>query len=138
MRTNTSTGSSYLPADTGAILNIHFTVGNNGTTGVMTLDTTTFNSKSSFMTSIYGEYFPAGFKAGVIHVGGCCVGIRGNVNGDVLDEIDIGDLVKMVNFMFEGGLPPLCIEEANINASTGIPLVDISDLVSLVAYMFQG
>ncbi len=69
----------------------------------------------------------------------CCVPpIRGNVDADVGDEIDISDLVFLVAYMFQGGTEPPCLDEANIDGSTVIPLIDISDLVGLVAYMFQG
>ena len=66
-------------------------------------------------------------------VKGCCLGIRGNVNFDAYDIIDISDLTMLVDFMF-GGLSTLpCEEEADIN---GIDGVDISDLVMLVEYQF--
>ncbi len=69
---------------------------------------------------------------------GCCVGFRGNVDGDGLDSIDIADLVYMVAFMFQGGPAPICLDEADIDASGGEPSIDIADLVYLVAFMFQG
>ncbi len=65
----------------------------------------------------------------------CCIGIRGNANGDTGDVIDISDLVFIVSFMFQGGLLPPCLEEADAN---GDGVIDISDLVYLVSYMFQG
>ncbi len=71
-------------------------------------------------------------------IGSCCVGIRGNVNGDPADQIDISDLVFLVGFMFQSGVIPPCMEEADINGSGGVAPIDISDLVTLVAYMFQG
>ena len=72
---------------------------------------------------------------------GCCMApMRGNVDYDGGDAIDISDLVYLVDYMFTGGLPPTCWEEANIDGdgpdtSSGI---DISDLVYLVDYMFTG
>ena len=65
----------------------------------------------------------------------CCHNIRGNVNGDPLDQINISDLVALVAYMFQGGTTPPCLEEADIDGSETI---NISDLVSLIAYMFQG
>ncbi len=65
----------------------------------------------------------------------CCVGFRGNINGDAGDVIDISDLVYLVAYMFQGGTPPPCFDEADVN---GDGVIDISDLVYLVAYMFQG
>ncbi len=71
-------------------------------------------------------------------IGSCCIGIRGNVNGDISDQIDIADLVFLVGFMFQNQATPPCMEEADINASGGITPIDISDLVAMVGYMFQG
>jgi hypothetical protein len=65
----------------------------------------------------------------------CCVGIRGNIDGDGGDNIDISDLVYLVDYMFSGGLAPTCMEEADLN---GDEAIDISDLVYLVDYMFTG
>jgi len=65
----------------------------------------------------------------------CCVGITGNVDNDGGDNIDISDLVYLVDYMFSGGPPPECLEEADLDISGGI---DISDLVYLVDYMFTG
>ena len=69
--------------------------------------------------------------------GGCCVGIRGNVNGDPGELVDIADLLYLTDYMFTEGQEPPCMSEA---AVTGDPNddVDISDLVWLVDYMFTG
>ena len=136
LKTNTTTGSQYLPADTGVLFNMHFTVGNNGTKGVITLDTTTFNGKTTKATSIYGEYVPTGIKPGIINIAGCCVGIRGNFDGDASENIDISDLVGMVDYMFNSGPIASCEAEANVDADAG-ENIDISDLVWLVDYMFN-
>ena len=78
--------------------------------------------------------------------GTCCMGeIRGNVDYDVGDNIDISDLVFLVDYMFTGGPAPECWEEANVDGSgpatppdEGSDDIDISDLVYLVDYMFTG
>jgi len=67
--------------------------------------------------------------------GGCCVNYRGNMNGDVADEIDIADLTYLVNYMFLSAPAPPCAEEGNIDGSPD-GLIDISDLTYLVNYMF--
>jgi hypothetical protein len=66
----------------------------------------------------------------------CCLGMRGNINHDNADEIDISDLNMMVNFMFRGGATPPCLAEANIDG-IGDANPDIADLNGLVAYMFR-
>ncbi len=64
----------------------------------------------------------------------CCVGIRGNIDYDELEEISISDLVVLVQYMFDGGPAPFCTAEADVDATGEI---DIGDLVYLVTYMFQ-
>ncbi|MFQ5453236.1 MAG: hypothetical protein ACE5D6_03515, partial [Candidatus Zixiibacteriota bacterium] len=64
----------------------------------------------------------------------CCVGIRGNIDGDPYDEINIADLVFLVDFMFNYGNPPPCPEEADVNGDNE---QDIADLVYLVDYSFS-
>ncbi len=131
MQSNTSVGSNYLPPDTGAILNLFFTVGNNGSNGTMILDTTSFNGKSSRITSIYGEYFPAGYRPITMNIGGCCA-MRGDVNAS--GSINVSDLVYLVAYSFQSGPAPACEDEGDVNGSGSI---NVSDLVYLVAYSFQ-
>ena len=68
----------------------------------------------------------------------CCLGDRGNFNGDINDEVDISDVVFLVDYMFNGGDPYPCFEEADIfpNDSPDGSL-DISDLVAMIDYMFN-
>jgi hypothetical protein len=63
-----------------------------------------------------------------------CCAVRGDIDHGG-NGIDISDLVYMVDYMFTGGPPPLCVDEADIDGTGGI---DISDLVYLVDYMFNG
>lgn len=73
---------------------------------------------------------------------GCCIGIRGNFDGDPGEIIDIGDLVYMVDYQFTPGSPaPPCFEEGDIAPmpSVGVPdgVIDIGDLVGMVEYQFS-
>ncbi len=65
----------------------------------------------------------------------CCIGIRGNIDGDPSESIDIGDLVFLVSYSFgaPSGPSPPCIFEGDVDASGEI---DIADIVYLVSYMF--
>ncbi|MDF1544989.1 MAG: M14 family zinc carboxypeptidase [bacterium] len=67
----------------------------------------------------------------------CCLVIRGNVDYDPGDAIDITDLTTLVDFMFNGGATPDCIEEANIDGDPS-ETIDITDLTYLVDYLFVG
>lgn len=65
----------------------------------------------------------------------CCKGIRGNIDFDPDDIIDIGDLTYLVAYMFHGGPAPRCDIEADVNRDH---VIDIADLNYLVDYMFNG
>ncbi|MFH1686842.1 MAG: hypothetical protein ABIE70_04895 [bacterium] len=65
---------------------------------------------------------------------GCCI-IRADIDHSGAGP-DIADLVYLVNYMFNGGAEPPCMEEADVDGSGSGP--DIADLVYLVNYMFNG
>ena len=65
----------------------------------------------------------------------CCVGTRGDINGDAIDG-DPVDLSALVDFLFGPAPPPLCQMEGDINAD-GTPL-DPVDLSTLVDMLFGG
>jgi PKD repeat protein len=65
----------------------------------------------------------------------CCLGIRGNVNGDAGDQVNVADMTYLVDFLFRGGLAPLCMEEANVNGDPG-EQVNVADLTYLVDFLF--
>jgi len=75
----------------------------------------------------------AGFWQNFSTSGGCCIGDRGNVNGDAMDAVDISDVIYLVDYSFGTGPAPTCIDEADVN---GDGTLDISDLVYLVDYSF--
>jgi len=69
----------------------------------------------------------------------CCVGVRGNIDGDQSDKLDSADVTYLVDYLFLGGPPPPCPEEGNIDGImyAGGP-IDVADLTYLVAYLFHG
>ncbi|MFH2049553.1 MAG: SdrD B-like domain-containing protein, partial [bacterium] len=84
-----------------------------------------------------------GSKAGPISVtildirtsyGGCCIGMRGNANGDPGDNVLVDDLVYLVNYIFKSGVAPICLEEGDV---TGDGSILVNDLVLLVNYIFK-
>lgn len=124
--------SPDLPAGEGVIMSLYFSVPG-GATGDSNLVTfTPFNGKEAKFAHQCIEYSPDTLSATITI--GCCNGIRGNVDGDVGEQIDIADLVAFVDFSFGGGPAPACIEEADVDASSG---TDIGDIVYLVTYMFD-
>ncbi|MBU8932366.1 MAG: hypothetical protein KOO62_00015 [candidate division Zixibacteria bacterium] len=69
----------------------------------------------------------------------CCKGIRGNVDADPEDLINVADLTYLVAFLFVCGFPD-CEDEENVNGllGPGGNPTDIADLTYLVAYLFNG
>jgi hypothetical protein len=74
-----------------------------------------------------------GVLIGALSTGCQCV-IRGDINHDGSQIIEISDLVYLVDFMFTSGDALPCMEEADVN---GDATNDIADLVYLVDYMFN-
>jgi hypothetical protein len=64
--------------------------------------------------------------------GGCCLGIRGNVNGDPGDAINVADVTYLVAYLKGLGPVPPCIEEGDVNGSG---TVNVTDVTYLVAYL---
>lgn len=127
-----------LAPGSGPILKVYFTL----ESGAQVQDTTIilFDGYTSFQPefdSPIATYTPKVATAVVSVSGGCCVVMRGNVDGDLLDVIDITDLTYLVGFMFGGGPAPPCLDEANIDGDIG-EVIDISDLTHLVSFMFGG
>ena len=69
---------------------------------------------------------------------GCCAPpIRGNVNGDQRDAVNISDLTFLVSYLFRGGVAPPCAEEGNVNGDAE-EAINVADLTYLVSYLFKG
>ncbi|HUV31766.1 MAG TPA: hypothetical protein VMY05_11855 [Acidobacteriota bacterium] len=66
--------------------------------------------------------------------GGCCIGTKGNIDGDPDDLQDIGDLTVLIDFLFISHTPLICPEEADFD-SDGV--VDIGDLTWYIRCMFM-
>ena len=65
----------------------------------------------------------------------CCVGIRGNVDGDPEENMDIADISYLTAYAFNHGPAPPCMLEADVNGSGGQP--DVTDITWLVTFAFR-
>jgi hypothetical protein len=63
---------------------------------------------------------------------GCCIGIRGNANGDPDDLVNIADQTYLVAYLKSMGPEPPCFEEADVNGSG---IISIPDVTYLMAYL---
>jgi hypothetical protein len=65
----------------------------------------------------------------------CCVGRRGNVDGDPNHRVNVADLTYLVDYLFRTGPLPPCSEEGNVNGDSNI---NVADVTYLVDYLFRG
>jgi hypothetical protein len=65
----------------------------------------------------------------------CCQGTVGNVDGDPNDNVDIGDLSALADFLFNNGPISNCPAENNVD---GVGSIDLSDLTVLGDFLFNG
>jgi len=94
-------GSPCLPAGNGPVLKVFLeTTGHRFTGRKPKSRLTGYGSFLPRLTGDRGEYI-AGSHSGLLYYGDCCVGVRGNVDGDPLDQITISDLVYLVTYMFQ-------------------------------------
>ncbi len=87
-------------------------------------------------SSVIWEFFTRYDINGLVEAP-CCL-IRADLDRSGGESpIDISDLVYLVDYMFQSGPEPVCMDDANIDGS-GDDLIDIGDLVYLVGFMFLG
>ncbi|MDD5427306.1 MAG: SBBP repeat-containing protein, partial [candidate division Zixibacteria bacterium] len=65
----------------------------------------------------------------------CCVGTTGNADCSMIDEPDISDITRLIDYLYISHTPLCCPEEADVNASGG-PDPDISDITRLIDYLY--
>lgn len=67
----------------------------------------------------------------------CCVGIRGNTNGDPDEKVTILDVTYLISYLFgiPNGPAPPCTEEGNANGDPD-EKITILDVTYLISYLF--
>ncbi|RKX29640.1 MAG: hypothetical protein DRP47_01275 [Candidatus Zixiibacteriota bacterium] len=138
-------GEPLIGIGTGLFGHLHFSYPLEINPQVVTIDSVTVivppdvDYGTRFMEPSKG-YFTPDFNKGYLDIQqafGCCSGIRGNVDNQGDDEPNIADLTYLVSFLFQGGPPPDCPEEADMNAD-GDPEANVADLTYLIAFLFLG
>ncbi|HOP06922.1 MAG TPA: hypothetical protein PLF13_06485 [candidate division Zixibacteria bacterium] len=134
--------SDVIEPGSGLLATLHCGYPSTITPQIVSFDTTTIISGdveySTTFSDELAQYYIPEFVSGQIDIqeSGCCIGDRGNINNSEDDVLDISDVVYLVNYMFQQGPAPVCMDEANVNGSE-LPEPDISDLVYLASYMFN-
>lgn len=62
----------------------------------------------------------------------CCVGVRGNADGDAGENLNVSDITFLIATVFRGGAMPDCYEEGDANGDGGLNVADISYLIATV------
>ncbi|MBN1213789.1 MAG: right-handed parallel beta-helix repeat-containing protein [candidate division Zixibacteria bacterium] len=65
---------------------------------------------------------------------GCCIGVTGNTDCSELEEPDISDITRLIDYLYISHNPLCCLEEADVNVSGGEP--DISDITALIDNLY--
>lgn len=122
-----------LPPGEGAILKIDFQINGTDKSDTTYLRFEAYNNTPLELTTYSGSYQPT-MTNGKVFIGGCCVGLRGNIDNDSEDVIDVADLVYMVDYQFRNGDAPACLDEAELVVDG---VIDVADLVFMVDYQFR-
>ncbi|MDX9856915.1 MAG: lectin like domain-containing protein [candidate division Zixibacteria bacterium] len=130
-------GAPTLPPGDGPVLSIFFTVPTSALPGTSPISVNGYLSHLPSLVTEMGSFTPDLVAGSITYQVGCCVGITGNVNGDMEELVDLSDLIYLVNRLFLGGPDAPCPPEANVNGDTECN-IDLSDLVYLVNNLFLG
>jgi choice-of-anchor B domain-containing protein len=139
LKTSTNGTAPDLAPGTGKILSVTFDVpgGASGLINPVKFTPYQFGGGShnpSFVTDCIA-YEPDTIPGGVkLNSGSCCIGSRGNVNGSASENPTIADLTYLVQFLFNGGGAPPCLDEANVNS---VSTITVADLTFLVQFLFN-
>lgn len=130
-----------LPPGDGNLLKIYFTISASaviGSSNIIELDgylSGSVNYQPQYIGSRTTFVTPA-INTNIIAIEHyCCRSIRGNIDDDSEDIIDVSDLVYYIDYQFRSGDEPPCFDEADLVVDG---VLDVSDLVFMVDYQFRG
>jgi len=127
-----NTGGTPLPPGSGIVLSAWFTIETDymGPINPVSFIDTWLNLKPTF-EAVCTKYRPVDLD----YVEVCCVGNRGDLNGDTFNA-NILDLTFLVDLIFRGGPASICPQEADVNGDSNS--ADIIDLTFVVDFVFRG
>jgi hypothetical protein len=122
-------GTSYgdpMPPGTGVVVYLHFTVYD---TGWAEVDSALTSLIWLHFTGVDAQSWRPQVEPRQYHITACSVG---DVNCD--GQVDVGDVVFLINYLYKGGLPSDFIELGDVN---GDSVVDAGDVVYLINYLYR-
>jgi C1A family cysteine protease len=122
----------YLDPGSDVVVSLFFTIYGSSWIGD---DPFTIGPTDPLFATYAGDYIPDIMVDTLTSGEPCCVGTRGNVDGDPEEIVDLGDLTKLVDYLYISKVPPPCLPEANIDGDPN-GVVDIGDLTDLLNYLY--
>ncbi|MCH9032621.1 MAG: PKD domain-containing protein, partial [candidate division Zixibacteria bacterium] len=123
--------SPDLPADTGAVMSVYFSIpgGASGGPNNITILPSYSGRSLQFIARRQGDDVPYAplFKSGSVSI--CAK--AGDADGS--DELDISDATFIVRYIFQDGVAPDPVRSADANCDAS---VDISDAIALIKFIF--
>ncbi len=124
-----------LPAGSGPVFKLFFAVSGSAAPGQSAvIDLSGYSIYELSLSGSYLTYAPELVTPALTYAD-CCEGIRGNVDNDPADEVNVVDITYLVDYMFRGGPFPECGDEADVD---GLGAINVADLTLLVDYIFKG
>jgi hypothetical protein len=68
------------------------------------------------------------------NTGSCCIDLTGNVDCSPVEQPDISDITRLIDYLYLSHNPLCCLEEADVDVSGGEP--DISDITYLIDHLY--
>lgn len=100
--TTNSDSQPDLSPGAGPVLKLYFSIESVAVPGEsVPIELDGYSSYQPMCFSRMLDYAPE-TSSGSIEVTSCCMGIRGNIDGDPANEITISDLIHLVDYMFTG------------------------------------
>ncbi len=62
-----------------------------------------------------------------------CCQLRGDFNSDGV--VKVADLTALINYLFRGGVAPVCLDHGD---TSGDGTIKVGDLTILINYLFRG
>lgn len=129
--------TSPLEPGSGALFRLYFTVDAAAPQGVIPIDTSSYlglQSLEIISTVADGSVTSAPYFApGSVSVTGDCCDLAGDANNN--SSVNIGDIMYIINLIFNQGPALPCEDEGDVNASG---FVTIADVLILVEHIFNG
>ncbi|UCD64019.1 MAG: VCBS repeat-containing protein [Candidatus Zixiibacteriota bacterium] len=133
LRTALDGSQPEVEVGSGLIARLYFTIDPSAEEGQTTL--VAIDGYEDFLPMFHGSLlgYEPWVNSGLV-TWGCCEDIRGNVNGDSEEQIDVNDIIWFAEWLFSGGPESPCPPEADVN---GDEQTDVQDLIYLVDYVFN-